>query len=137
MQQYHYYTEYPFKSFFYVGLFSLAIAFFVWALGGSPDFGSSLAVSLSIGWSICAAFVVLTPVALNWLGPYLAAIPITAIGLVVGLGIGGWMVSGRVTFFFVDDFTTRRVDQECVRFHEVQPARIDHVAVRSPTGAMK
>ena len=48
----------------------------------------------------------LTPVALNWLGPYLAAIPITAIGLVVGLGIGGWMVSGRVTFFFVDDFTT-------------------------------
>lgn len=92
--------------FLQVGLFSTAIAVLIWWLTESGDFLPVLLVSLSIGWSVNLAFVL----AHDWLsgriGPWLAPVPIVALGLAVGLVIGGALVGNHPLYFFTQSFAT-------------------------------
>ena len=85
--------------FLQVGLFSTAIAVLIWWLIEFGDFLPVLLVSLSIGWSVHLAFVL----AHDWLsgriGPWLAPIPIVALGLAAGLvSAAPWSAIIRCTF---------------------------------------
>jgi len=92
--------------FLQVGLFSAAIAVLIWWLTGWGDFLPVLLVSLSIGWSLNLAFVL----AHDWLsgriGPWLAPVPIVALGLAAGLVIGGALVGNHPLYFFTQSFAT-------------------------------
>ncbi|MXX06461.1 MAG: hypothetical protein F4Z71_06835 [Gammaproteobacteria bacterium] len=92
--------------FLQVGLFSTAIAVLIWWLIEFGDFLPVLLVSLSIGWSVHLAFVL----AHDWLsgriGPWLAPIPIVALGLAAGLVIGGALVGNHPLYFFTQNFAT-------------------------------
>ena len=93
-------------SFIHVGLFSLAIAALVWLLTDFGSFLQILLVSLSIGWSVNLAFVLAHEHLLRWLGPWLAPVPVVALGLAVGLLLGGTFVAGQPLRFFSQDFGT-------------------------------
>ncbi|MCY3689461.1 MAG: histidine kinase [Gammaproteobacteria bacterium] len=92
--------------FLQVGLFSTAIAVLIWWLIEFGDFLPVLLVSLSIGWSVHLAFVL----AHDWLsgriGPWLAPIPIVALGLAAGLVVGGALVGNHPLYFFTQSFAT-------------------------------
>ncbi|MDE0508359.1 MAG: histidine kinase [Gammaproteobacteria bacterium] len=92
--------------FLQVGLFSTAIAVLIWWLIEFGDFLPVLLVSLSIGWSVHLAFVL----AHDWLsgriGPWLAPIPIVALGLAAGLVVGGALVGNHPLYFFTQNFAT-------------------------------
>ena len=92
--------------FLQVGLFSTAIAVLIWWLIEFGDFLPVLLVSLSIGWSVNLAFVL----AHDWLsgriGPWLAPVPIVALGLAAGLVIGGALVGNHPLYFFTQSFAT-------------------------------
>ena len=95
-----------FTTFLQVGLFSTAIAVLIWWLTEFGDFLPVLLVSLSIGWSVNLAFVL----AHDWLsgriGPWLAPVPIVALGLAAGLVIGGALVGNHPLYFFTQSFAT-------------------------------
>lgn len=92
-------------SFIHVGLFSLAIAVLLWWLTDLGDLLEILLVSLSIGWSINLAFVLLDARLSRWLGPWLAPAFVGALGLVLGLLLGGMFVTGQALYFFSQDFS--------------------------------
>ncbi len=89
-----------------VGLFSTAVAVLVWWLTDLGDFPPVLAVSLSIGWSVHLAFALTHGWLSARLGPWLAPVPVVALGLAVGLLIGGALVGNHPLFFFTQGFAT-------------------------------
>ncbi|MEM7099244.1 MAG: histidine kinase [Pseudomonadota bacterium] len=101
----NHHIERPLSTFLAVTVFSFGIAVLVWAVGGGHFLGN-LVVSLSIGCSISLSFIFLSKPMLKVMSPYLAPIPITAIGLVAGLILGGSLVLGRPWFFFSEDYGT-------------------------------
>ena len=92
--------------FIQVGLFSTAIAALVWWLTDFGDFLPVLLVSLSIGWSVNLAFVLSHDWLSGRIGPWLAPIPVVALGLAAGLVIGGALVGNHPLFFFTQSFAT-------------------------------
>ncbi len=103
--QFEGYIERPWVNFGYVCVFCVAIAVMLSLLNPSP-FLPNLAVSLCIGCSISLSFIFLGNFMLRFFSPYVGAIPITAIGLVVGMLLGGTLVVGRPLFFFAEDYRT-------------------------------
>ncbi len=92
--------------FLQVGLFSTAVAALLWWLTGLGDFSSVLIVSLSIGWSINLAFVLTHGWLSNRIVPWLAPVPVVALGLAAGLLIAGALVGNHPLFFFSQSFAT-------------------------------
>jgi LytS/YehU family sensor histidine kinase len=66
----------------------------------------SITISLCIGLSINLSFILAQEKLNQFLSPYLAAVPITALGLAFGLAISGLLVAGTPTFFFQDNYAT-------------------------------
>ena len=93
-------------SFIQSGLFSVAIAVLVWWLTDLGAFPQVLFVSLSVGWSVNLAFVLLHDRLIQGLGPWLAPACIISLGLGSGLLIGGTLVSGQPLHFFSHDSRT-------------------------------
>lgn len=93
-------------SFAQVGIFSTAIAVLIWWLTDLAGFSAILIVSLSIGWSILIAFMVLHEWLGNRIGPWLAPAPIVACGLAAGLMIAGALTTNQPLFFFSQGFST-------------------------------
>lgn len=91
--------EHPWRVFGYTTLFCIGIGTLVTLLAGGNAF-ANLAVSFSIGWSISACFFLLEPLFDSWLGPYLAPVPVTAIGLCIGLVIAGLVTFQDPLYFF-------------------------------------
>ncbi len=89
-----------------VGLFSTAVAVLVWWLTELGDFPPVLLVSLSIGWSVHLAFALTHQWLAGRLGPWLAPIPVVALGLAAGLLTGGALVANQPLFFFTESFAT-------------------------------
>ncbi|MDP6376066.1 MAG: sensor histidine kinase [Pseudomonadales bacterium] len=93
-------------SYGWTTLLSAAIALLLWSLGETGPFLRTLLVSCSIGYGINTAFVLLPPLAEGRMSPYLAPIPITAVGLAVGLAVGGWFAAQNPWYFFSEDWGT-------------------------------
>ncbi|MGK0223409.1 MAG: hypothetical protein ACI9ON_002654 [Limisphaerales bacterium] len=90
----------------YTGLFCIGIRVTNWFIDSDVAFWGSLAVSFCIGWSINLSFFLLERVLSPIFGPYLAPIPITAIGLAVGLLLAGSLVVGSPLFFCTENYFT-------------------------------
>ena len=93
-------------SYVYTALFCLGIGVTNWILDYGVTFWDSLIVSLCIGLSINSMFVFFQDACETYMSPYVAAIPLTAIGLLVGLLLAGAVVVGDPLFFFTDNYTT-------------------------------
>ena len=91
--------EHPWRVFGYTTLFCIGIGTLVTLIAGGNAM-ANLAVSFSIGWSISACFHLLEPLFDSWLGPYLGPVPVTAIGLSVGLVIAGLITFQDPLYFF-------------------------------------
>ena len=89
-----------------VGGFSTAIAGLVWWLADFGGFTAILLISLSIGWSILTAFLLLHGLLNRWLGPWLAPVPIVACGLAAGLTIAGVLTASQPLYFYSQSFST-------------------------------
>ncbi|MEQ8858661.1 MAG: histidine kinase [Pseudomonadales bacterium] len=92
------------RSYGYTSLFCAAIAGLLWALTREP-FLPLLSVSFSIGLSIATAFALLQAPVGRYLSPYLAPVPITLVGLLAGLTLGGTLL-GDPGFFFDEAWDT-------------------------------
>ncbi len=92
--------------FFQVGVFSSAAATLIWWLTDIDGFTAILIVSLSIGWSIFIAFLLLRDSLSGRLGSWLAPASIVACGLGAGLMIAGVLVARQPLFFFSQSFAT-------------------------------
>ncbi len=93
------------KNFLYTGVLCFGIAVVLTLLVGS-HFGRNLIVSLSIGLSINGAFRLLEGPLSRFLHPYVAPIPIIAIGLSFGLTLGGGLITRNPWFFFTQDYSS-------------------------------
>ncbi|NOX49705.1 MAG: hypothetical protein GXP16_04110, partial [Gammaproteobacteria bacterium] len=89
-------------SFLYVALFSAAIAGLLWAVQPNIQL-STMAISQIIGFTINLSFVLFGGIAENYMNPYIAPIPIVAIGLAGSLLVAGSLVLDDPWFFFVDE----------------------------------
>ena len=94
------------KVFLYTTLFCAAIGLMNWFFSTGTPLWASFAVSFSIGWSVNGAFILLAERFNNFMHPYLAPVPISALGLAVGLLVGGSLVTGDPLFFFTDNYAT-------------------------------
>jgi signal transduction histidine kinase len=94
------------RVFAYTGLFCLAIGSGLTLLADGASLWGNLAVSFAIGWSINLAFVLFEGLFPTSVSPYIKPIPLTAVGLAVGLIIGGYAVSGNPWLFFGNDYST-------------------------------
>jgi sensor histidine kinase YesM len=90
----------------YTTVFCLAIGLLLWVLNISGSLLLSITISLCIGLSINLSFILAQEKLNQLLSPYLAAIPITALGLAIGLAIAGLVVASTPTFFFRGDYAT-------------------------------
>ena len=91
------------SSYGWTTLFCLAIALLLFLVVGQPIIVGAL-VSLCIGWSITSAFLFLEPMLDNLLPPWLLPIPVTFIGLLLGLLLAGALVLDEPYYFFTDGF---------------------------------
>lgn len=87
------------RTYGYTSLFCIAIALFLWLLDPSQSLSSVTLVSFCIGLSIATAFVLLEDRLSRHLSPYVALLPITLIGLSVGLVLGGTLLGDPGYFF--------------------------------------
>ena len=94
------------SGFLLVGAFSAAVAVLVWWLIDSGGFWAVLIISLSIGWSVNLAFVLLQGPLSRRIGPWAAPALIVALGLLAGLLIAGALVGNHPLFYFSGSFTT-------------------------------
>ncbi len=95
-----------FIGFAQVGIFSGAIAGLIWWFTDFGDFTAILTVSLSIGWSILTAFILLRDPLQARLGPWLTPVPVVASGLGAGLVIAGVFIARQPLFFFTQSYST-------------------------------
>lgn len=86
--------------------FCMAIALLLALLGLSSSLWSTSIVSLCIGLSIHLTFIIFGDTAGRILPPYLAPIPQTAVGLLLGLMAAGIFTRGLPGYFFADSYTT-------------------------------
>ncbi len=93
------------STFLYTGLLCLGIALLVQTLGGGA-FWANAVVSFSIGWSINLSFLLFGDLTTRWLHPYVASIPLTAVGLAFGLTVSGVAVFGNPWYFFIGGYET-------------------------------
>lgn len=91
--------EHPWRLFTYTTVFCIGIGVLITLLAGG-SFIANLAVSFAIGWSISGCFHLLGPLFDKWLGPYVGPVPVTAIGLTVGLIIAGLITFQDPLYFF-------------------------------------
>jgi signal transduction histidine kinase len=94
------------RSFGYTALLCVAIAIALWPLNPASRFYTTLLISCCIGFGINGAFVLLQNLVARFLPPYVAPLPITAIGLAAGLVAGGTLALGDPWFFFSEDWST-------------------------------
>lgn len=94
------------RAYAYTSLFCLGIASVFWFVSDDVSFWDSMIVSFCIGWSINTAFTVLENGMNRFMSPYVSPIPITAVGLAVGLVLAGLLIVGRPWFFFTDSYLT-------------------------------
>ncbi len=69
-------------------------------------FYTNLQVSLAIGYSIYGVSVLTMPLLEGRMPPLVGEILSVAVGLALGLAIGGWAATGSPAYFFVDDTGT-------------------------------
>ncbi len=84
----------------------VAIAGLLEAVGSESTFAENLIVSLCIGYSICSISMLLWPRLQDRLPAGVGELLTLSIGLVIGLALGGWAVTGSPQFFFVEDTST-------------------------------
>ncbi len=94
------------SGFLLTGAFSAAVAVLVWWLIDAGGFWAVLIISLSIGWSVNLAFVLLRDFLSRRIGPWAAPALIVALGLMAGLLIAGTLVGNHPLFYFSGSFTT-------------------------------
>ena len=94
------------RSFLYTSLFCFGIAILSWIASGMESFARNFAISLCIGWSINGAFQLAYDKFCEYVNPYIAPIPIVAVGLSVGLFLGGALVLGQPWYFLTSDNAT-------------------------------
>lgn len=85
------------------GLFSAAVAVLAWWLADLGAFTEVLLISLCIGWSVALAVALLQGRLERSLGPWPASACVVALGLGVGLTVGGALVSGDPLYLFSRD----------------------------------
>ena len=90
----------------YTGLLCIAIGVGNWYLNPGVALWASLAVSFSIGWSVHLSFILLGDILIRHLHPLIAPIPITALGLTIGLMLGGTIAAQRPLLFFQGNYAT-------------------------------
>ena len=96
----------PLIGFVYTALFCVGIGITNWLLDYGVTLADSLMVSLCIGLSINSMFVFFQDACETYMSPYVAAIPLTGVGLVIGLLLAGTLVISEPLFFFTNDYTT-------------------------------
>ncbi|NKC01698.1 MAG: hypothetical protein GKR90_24795 [Pseudomonadales bacterium] len=94
------------QTYAYTGLFCLAIGTVNWLIDAEVPLLTSIAVSFCIGFSINTTFVTLGGFFNQFLSPYVSPIPLTAIGLAIGLYLAGALVVGEPLYFFTQSFAT-------------------------------
>lgn len=94
------------REFIYTTFFCLAIAWLLDFFDVTSPLTATLIVSLSIGWSIHLAFHLLSGLVDTFLPVYIAAIPLTAVGLGVGLLIAGTLIEASPLLFFQDNYAS-------------------------------
>ncbi len=95
----------PVKTFLLTGLLCLGISLLVVIFTGTPFWASAL-MSFSIGWSINLSFLLLGNLLARWMNPYVAAIPLTALGMAFGLIVSGVGIFGDAWHFFIGEYDT-------------------------------
>ena len=95
----------PWRVFAHTGLLCLAIALLVQGLFGGPFWANAI-TSFSIGWSINLSFILFGNFVQRWLSPYIASIPLTAVGLCAGMVIAGLIIVADPLFFFIESYAT-------------------------------
>jgi len=95
----------PVQTFLYTGLLCLGISVLIVIFGGSPFWASAL-MSFSIGWSINLSFLLFSGLLIRWMNPYLAAIPLTTLGMAFGLIVSGVGIFGDPWYFFKGEYDT-------------------------------
>jgi signal transduction histidine kinase len=95
-----------FFSYVYTAVFCLGIGLLLWALGDQQDLVRYIGVSLCIGMSIMVAFHVLQTPFERFLSPVFVPIPIVAVGLCVGLFLGGSLFVGKPWFYFSEEWSS-------------------------------
>lgn len=93
-------------TYIYTSLLCLGIAITNWVLDWGVPFWASMVVSFSIGLSINSMFVFLQKPCEAYFSPYIAAIPLTGVGLAIGLLLAGTFVASDPLFFFADNYAT-------------------------------
>ena len=94
------------RSYAYTSVFCVFVALLLWITDATPNLGSTLIVSFSIGLSINTAFAVFPPLFERVLNSLAISIVATAIGTGLGLLLSGWLIHGDVLFlFFIKDHT--------------------------------
>ncbi|NJN52884.1 MAG: histidine kinase [Gammaproteobacteria bacterium] len=84
----------------------IGIAWLLSIVGAGTDFWDNLTVSFCIGYSIFGVSLLGLPLIANRVPPLVGEIIAVAIGLSLGLILGGWLVTGSPAFFFVEDTGT-------------------------------
>lgn len=90
-------------SYLYTATFCAAVVVLLQVLGIGGTWTQSAAVSYAIGGCIHTAFVLLTEPFSRYMPMRFVPIPVTGVGLVAGLLLGGWFAAGQPLYFFVDD----------------------------------
>jgi sensor histidine kinase YesM len=90
----------------YTVLLCLGIALLLWLLGVTGGLGSTTVVSLCIGLSIHLVFIIAREWMEQYLPAYLAPLPLTAVGLPIGLMLAGTLLFAQPMFFLSDDYGT-------------------------------
>ncbi len=90
-------------SYAYVSVFCVGVALLIGLLNAGGTWMQNLTVSFSVGFCVNTAFILLSDPLEKLIGPRLAPIPTTAIGVVAGLMLGAWLVAGRPLYFFSAD----------------------------------
>ena len=94
------------RNYVYTSAFCVFVAVLLWLIEVSPNLGFTMVVSFSIGLSVNTAFTVFTRLFERVLNPLVTSIVITAIGIVFGLSLGGWLLNGDASFFFSKNHNT-------------------------------